>query len=115
MPWKTPSKRLDYIRRYRATDKGHKVGYNTDLKRKYGITLEDKIQMLEKQDYKCAYCLDYLELLGSCVDHDHKTNKVRWILCRQCNAASGLFKDDHQIMKRAATLLEAFEKLNSKP
>lgn len=41
------------------------------------------------------------KLLGSVLDHDHKTNRVRGWLCRACNLAVGLFDDDLERMARA--------------
>ena len=39
------------------------------------------------------------------VDHDHRTKKVRRLLCRLCNAGLGCFKDDLRIVRRAAAKL----------
>ncbi len=41
-----------------------------------------------------------------CVDHDHQTGFVRGLLCRDCNAALGLFKDSQEILERAIGYLE---------
>ena len=43
-----------------------------------------KKQVLASQDDKCAICGS--ELTGKCdLDHDHKTGKVRGVLCHSCN------------------------------
>ncbi len=43
------------------------------------------------------------------VDHNHDTGKVRGILCRSCNLALGMFKDDKRLVRIALAYLEFFE------
>ena len=54
---------------------------NTDFIRKYGITLEQRNNILIKQNHKCAICgIDEIHskgVHGLVVDHDHKTGVVR--------------------------------------
>lgn len=40
------------------------------------------------------------------VDHDHKTGKVRGLLCKGCNTALGAFEDDSALMRRAADYVD---------
>ena len=60
---------------------------NSLLKYGYGITLDDYNKMFEQQKGKCAICKRHQNNLTRtlCVDHDHKTNKVRALLCVTCN------------------------------
>lgn len=62
-------------------------GYN--IKIKYGLSLEDVDQILFKQNHKCAICGKNLVETKRCIDHCHKTKKVRGILCYKCNTALG--------------------------
>ena len=61
---------------------------------RYGLNRNQQIQLLESQNHKCALCEDPVELhTGSnwngVIDHDHKTNEVRGVLCGYCNVALG--------------------------
>ena len=60
---------------------------NAMLKYEYGITLNDYNKMFNEQEGKCAICQTHQNELTRtlCVDHDHKTNKVRALLCVTCN------------------------------
>jgi hypothetical protein len=57
------------------------------LKYEYGITLDQYNEMFKAQEGKCAICQRHQNELTRtlCVDHDHKTNKVRALLCLTCN------------------------------
>lgn len=60
------------------------------IKHEYGITLDDYQRMLKDQNDCCAICGNPDS--GSrgkyntfAIDHDHKTGKVRGLLCLLCN------------------------------
>jgi DNA-directed RNA polymerase subunit RPC12/RpoP len=64
---------------------------------KYGLTEEELDNLYEKQKYKCAICgVTESELRGHIlnIDHDHKTEKSRGLLCTSCNQGLGMFKDN---------------------
>lgn len=73
------------------------------LKRKYGITEQRYQEMVSEQVGRCAICL---VAKAEHVDHDHETGKVRAVLCFNCNAALGHFKDRPDALRRAAAYLE---------
>ena len=58
------------------------------IKRKYGIVYEDYLSMHREQDYKCKICKRHADNFKHklVVDHDHKTGKVRALLCTNCNS-----------------------------
>lgn len=64
---------------------------NRDVKYqvKYGITLTQYEAMLERQGGKCALCGEHgsSRVRRLAVDHCHKTDKVRGLLCVKCNTA----------------------------
>lgn len=62
------------------------------LRYAYGLSQTDYDKMLARQGGNCAIC----RLLNDTplhVDHDHKTNKIRGLLCRGCNFGLGNFED----------------------
>lgn len=73
------------------------------LMKAYGITQEDYEQMLDAQSNQCAICGVYRAKLA--IDHDHKTGKVRGLLCRKCNRGLGYFKDNAEGIQRALDYL----------
>lgn len=41
------------------------------------------------------------------VDHDHQTMRFRGLLCAVCNKGLGMFRDDVELLRRAADYIEA--------
>jgi len=84
-----PANRLrkaSYQRKMRAQNPNHHRSLH--LKRTFGITFEDYTRILITQNNACAICGVFLENTGRQVfdvDHDHKTGKIRGLLCRKCN------------------------------
>jgi hypothetical protein len=58
------------------------------IKKRYGIIYEDYLSMHHEQEYKCKICKRHADEFkkGLVVDHDHKTGKVRALLCINCNS-----------------------------
>ena len=72
-----------------------------NLKKKFGITLEEYETLYLSQQGKCACCgieKPNTGINGLVVDHCHITGKVRELLCTQCNTALGLLKEDEFII-----------------
>jgi len=86
------------------------------LKSTYGILLKDKKRMFRKQGERCGICKNTLpEMTKSHVDHDHNTQEIRGILCRNCNLGLGNFKDSVEYLKNAISYLQTHEvKINLK-
>lgn len=88
------------------------------IKRNYGITVDDVLQMVKKQKGRCALCnkkckFDVVPQRGkgakSCrfsVDHCHTTGRVRGLLCTGCNVGIGLFKDSPELLRKVIVYLE---------
>lgn len=80
-----------------------------NLKR-YGLSYQDYISILEAQNYLCPICGKELTFSGKypAIDHDHKTNEVRGILHNKCNLLLGLAEDNKDILIGAIVYLEKF-------
>jgi len=83
---------------------------NAALKSKFDISLDVYNSILESQNNSCAICKrDKLEFnYHLAVDHCHKTGEIRGLLCRNCNAALGHFKDNLDTIKNSIVYLEKF-------
>lgn len=92
------------------TEKCKKKNRNKILK-KYGITVEDQDRMLKEQNNKCAICGKEIFLFSTSknliahVDHNHKTGKIRGLLCHDCNVGLGNFKDNTEYLLGAISYL----------
>lgn len=71
---------------------------------KYNISLVALAEMEHKQRGKCAICEKSCDELV--IDHDHKTGRVRGLLCSMCNSVLGFATDS------IPTLSAAIEYLN---
>lgn len=75
-----------------------------NLTKRYGISPEIYEQERIKQEYKCILCGTHetKSTHGRLhIDHCHETGKYRGLLCMNCNAALGSFKDNVEVMKKA--------------
>ncbi|HBY20737.1 MAG TPA: hypothetical protein DEG71_06980 [Clostridiales bacterium] len=55
------------------------------------MTIDDYNNMYENQSGNCLICGEHREKL--CVDHDHKTDEVRGLLCSRCNSGLAYIDD----------------------
>lgn len=61
----------------------------------YGITIEDYNVMFQEQNGCCAICRIHQSQFKNklSVDHDHKTGRVRGLLCVNCNRDLGVLEN----------------------
>ena len=92
----------------RATEIRKRCALNQRLKRK-GMSLGEYNAMLAGQGGRCAICgssktgtsMDWH------IDYDHRTSRVRGLLCHFCNVALGLVRDDVSILRKMIAYLES--------
>lgn len=75
-----------------------KLEYNW---KRRGINLEEAA--LVKDQGECQICGNKERLH---LDHCHKTNKVRGMLCHKCNRALGFFNDNAERLRKAADYVD---------
>lgn len=91
-----------------------KYSKKSRLEKIYGLTISDWELMYEKQNKCCAICGKVLkDVYGngigkqSAVDHDHKTGRIRGLLCRMpCNYVLGYLHDKVEIFKSCSVYLD---------
>lgn len=78
------------------------------LKRYYGITVEQYNAMFAYQNGACAICgkPESEQSRKLSVDHNHETGAVRGLLCDNCNHAIGMFQDDIDLLQKAINYLK---------
>lgn len=74
-----------------------------DLKRRYGISVEDFKNMSKDG---CMLCNSSDKLV---VDHCHETGVVRGVLCGKCNTGLGMFQDSYELLSKASKYLKEFK------
>jgi uncharacterized Zn finger protein (UPF0148 family) len=75
----------------------------------YGLTVEQYDDMIIGQNYVCAICgrSEKSSTRGVLfIDHDHKTGKVRGLLCDSCNRGLGYFYDNTSFLSNAIKYLK---------
>lgn len=96
-----------------------------NLKRLYGIGLNEYNKILEKQDFKCAICKT-TDIKGRktgrggqievfYVDHCHTTNQIRGLLCNVCNRTIGYIGENPSILEEMIKYLNKHTPIDTTP
>ena len=96
-----------YAKEYNEKNKEQLALYKKEWNiKKYGLSLEDYNNMLDKQNHNCEICsVSFLDNKHF-IDHCHTTNKVRGLLCLNCNTGLGHFKDNTERLTQAINYLQ---------
>lgn len=92
-------------------EKSYRNDRNKHLKKRYGITLDDYNKMWEQQKGLCFLCEKPEAIFNRrrtkvlAVDHNHKTGKIRSLLCMKCNTAIGQIDDNPIILMKLLNYL----------
>ncbi len=90
-----PERRAGTVKKWKSNNE-EKVR-ESRRKRQYGMPVGQYLEMLKKQNNRCAICLHSIE--NCCgktlnVDHCHATGKIRGLLCKGCNMLLG-YAENH--------------------
>jgi len=107
------NRRVRERRKALSPEQRKEINYKT----MFGLTFEQVEVMSKAQDGKCALCgeapkgkTEHTKRL--LVDHCHSNKAVRGLLCHRCNLGLGKFKENVEVMERAASYLEHHERLH---
>lgn len=81
----------------RNPEVGRSARHRSRLKR-YGLTEQEYDALVDAQNAACAICRRPGHLQ---IDHNHRTERVRGLLCHRCNKGLGLFDDNLLHLDRA--------------
>lgn len=103
----TREKRIEVARKWREEnlDQHRRNARRFKLKNKYGITPEQYEQMVKDQNGVCFLCGKKADGKRLSIDHCHKTNHVRKLLCQDCNLVLGFIERDLDWLRRALEYL----------
>jgi hypothetical protein len=93
----------EYYRQWHKRNKDKSFEYR--LKYNYGMGIEEYTRLSTEQGGKCAICEVATNLV---VDHCHATNKIRGLLCLDCNLMLGRAKDNPDTLQRGIEYLASF-------
>ena len=75
-----------------------------NIRRSLNISDEYYTTLLKRCEGRCEVCNRPIDKL--CIDHCHSTNKVRGVLCNNCNTALGLVGDSKETLTKLIQWLE---------
>lgn len=111
--------RKNVIRRKLWRQKNREKAHSQSRKEKYGITEKQFQRMLKVQKGLCAICRCKETVVDKktgkiktlSIDHNHKTNEIRSLLCHRCNLGIGVFKESWKLLQAASAYLIANKRL----
>ena len=97
---KNKTRLLKQNKKYYEKNKRHisYMNWKLQIKKQFGITEDNYNSLLKSQNRKCAICKrkEKSKINGVvkrlAVDHDHKTGRVRGLLCSKCNGTLGWYE-----------------------
>ncbi len=101
-----PERYAEALAKYRGSESKRISNRRSHLKRKYGISLEEYDAMLASQGGGCGICgKEPSARISLHVDHDHRTGRIRGLLCFVCNSSLGDL-DDPDLLRAALRYIE---------
>lgn len=94
---------------YRKSALG-KASRKREIVKRYNLTLEQYDKMFEIQNGVCFVCNEANPSGNRLhVDHNHKTGKIRKLLCTRCNLLAGRLEKDNKIVEKIRKYLKAHQ------
>ena len=110
--YKNNTERLKENARRYAKENPHKTRAH-NVRRDYGIELDQVEEMMTSQKGCCAICKESLIRPDSAknysIDHSHTTGRVRGLLCGNCNTSLGLMKENREAILEMIKYLDLRE------
>lgn len=96
------SRKNELARKEKDPELAKRKKHSIRLKSKYGLSLEEWDMMYKEQNGVCYLCFrENPKHIGFLyVDHDHKTGKIRKLLCITCNTFLGHIENNHVDLNR---------------
>ncbi len=94
--------------------------YDRNLKRNYGINLDEYLEKFKNQNGVCAICEKEETAINGhskqikrlSVDHCHKSENIRELLCNRCNVVIGLAEDSVELLEKMIAYLKKHNGVN---
>jgi hypothetical protein len=105
--WRKENPELRAIQMKKESTMDKVYNQHKHLKAKFGMSIETYNQMFQDQNGTCAICNKHQTELTKrlSVDHCHKTDKIRQLLCSQCNTLLGMSQDNEMVLQSAIAYL----------
>jgi hypothetical protein len=99
-------------RRWKEDPEGFRA-YKAKVKRnrawnRFGITQDQFEELGELQNWSCLICGTDITNRPQ-MDHNHRTNQVRNLLCFHCNVGLGHFRDSVVLLEKAIIYLKVYD------
>lgn len=93
--------------RRRNPERSRRNGRNAHYRQKWNLTPEDVDRLIEEQGGVCRLCRKPEQKgIRLSIDHDHKTGRIRGLLCTHCNwRLLGGSGDDPEFYERVVKYL----------
>lgn len=98
--WRKPETRAA-IKKWMAQNPEKMRDYR--MRFNHGITLAEYNSMFQEQNGLCKICQKHDDKLH--IDHCHKSNVIRGLLCGKCNRGLGMYDDSPELLEAAAAYL----------
>jgi len=91
----------------KSKEEKQEINKSSRLRHNYGMLPEEYDKLNEDQNGRCYLC-GTSENRGKplYVDHCHVSGKVRKLLCHHCNSGLGMFRDNPELLNKAAEYIK---------